>query len=189
MQQVTCDYCGAEFTVKESRIKRSKSGRLFCCREHLEKAKKLREFSDMVPEHYRKNSSFKLKQCLNCGISLEKFTGRVYCSRPCQANYRQEKALLTALITGYFVGNAATIKRLVVRNHGHKCSVCGLEEWCGQPAPLVMDHIDGNSDNWSVENLRLVCGNCDMQLPTYKSKNKGNGRHSRKQRYAEGKSY
>jgi len=40
-----------------------------------------------------------------------------------------------------------------------------------------------------LKNLRLVCGNCDMLLPTYKSKNKGNGRHNRRKRYAEGKSY
>ena len=52
-----------------------------------------------------------------------------------------------------------------------------------------MDHIDGNSDNWMDNNLRLVCGNCDMQLPTYKSKNLGNGRYKRRQRYLEGKSY
>ena len=39
-------------------------------------------------------------------------------------------------------------------------------------APLVVDHIDGDSTNHSVSNFRLVCGNCDTQLPTYKSKNK-----------------
>jgi len=53
----------------------------------------------------------------------------------------------------------------------------------------VMDHIDGNADNNSLDNFRLVCGNCDMQLPTYKNKNKGNGRAWRRKRYAEGKSY
>ena len=50
-------------------------------------------------------------------------------------------------------------------------------------------HIDGNSDNNALVNLRLVCGNCDMQLPTYKSKNRGNGRHNRRKRYSEGKSF
>jgi len=45
-----------------------------------------------------------------------------------------------------------------------------------QPVPLVLDHIDGHFENNNEENLRLVCGNCDMQLSTYKSKNIGNGR-------------
>jgi len=62
-------------------------------------------------------------------------------------------------------------------------------EGCGQPATLVMDHINGKSEDNRVVNLRLVCGNCDMQLPTYKSKNIGNGRHKRRKRYADGKSY
>jgi len=58
-----------------------------------------------------------------------------------------------------------------------------------KPIPLVLDHIDGNSENWAIENLRLVCGNCDMLLPTYKSKNRGRGRAYRRDRYASGKSF
>ncbi|WIM86214.1 hypothetical protein PT015_14985 [Candidatus Mycobacterium wuenschmannii] len=39
------------------------------------------------------------------------------------------------------------------------------------------------------ENLRLICPNCDSQLPTYKARNRGSGRHYRRQRYANGQSY
>ena len=55
--------------------------------------------------------------------------------------------------------------------------------------PLVLDHIDGHASNWRLKNLRLVCHNCDAQLPTYKGKNRGNGRHLRRERYAAGKSF
>ena len=51
------------------------------------------------------------------------------------------------------------------------------------------DHIDGDATNNRRENLRLVCPNCDSQLPTYKSRNRGKGRHFRRQRYANGQSY
>jgi hypothetical protein len=37
--------------------------------------------------------------------------------------------------------------------------------------------------NHKIENFRLVCGNCDMQLDTYKSKNKGKGRKYRRALY------
>ena len=45
----------------------------------------------------------------------------------------------------------------------------------------------GNSSNNMRDNLRLVCPNCDSQLDTYKSKNKGNGRINRRKRYLEEK--
>lgn len=46
----------------------------------------------------------------------------------------------------------------------------------GSPVPLVCDHISGESTDNRIENFRLVCYNCDRQLPTFKSKNKVNGR-------------
>jgi len=73
--------------------------------------------------------------------------------------------------------------------YGCQCSICAITHWRGEVVPLIMDHIDGNSENNQLTNLRLVCGNCDMQLPTYKGRNFGNGRHSRRQRYKDGKSY
>jgi|TARA_Y100000034_G_scaffold47095_1_gene57989 hypothetical protein len=84
---------------------------------------------------------------------------------------------------------AAIIKKYLLEINGCKCEICGGTEWQGNPMPLVLDHINGNSTDNNLSNLRLVCGNCDMQLPTYKSKNIGNGRHFRRKRYAEGKSY
>jgi 5-methylcytosine-specific restriction endonuclease McrA len=54
---------------------------------------------------------------------------------------------------------------------------------------LILDHVDGNADNWELANLRLVCPNCDAQLPTFKSRNRGNGRAYRRARYAAGRSY
>nr|WP_246355414.1 HNH endonuclease signature motif containing protein [Nocardioides ungokensis] len=71
-----------------------------------------------------------------------------------------------------------------------KCAICGQpSSWNGAPLALVLDHVDGDSENNRRENLRLVCPNCDSQLPTYKSRNKGRGRHWRRQRYADGQSY
>ena len=67
-------------------------------------------------------------------------------------------------------------KRLLLHENGNTCSICKTTTWCGKPVPLVCDHIDGNTSNSDKSNFRLVCCNCDAQLPTYKSKNKGNGR-------------
>ncbi|WP_422750041.1 HNH endonuclease [Mycobacterium sp. WMMD1722] len=59
--------------------------------------------------------------------------------------------------------------------------------WLDFPLAFVLDHIDGDPSNNRRENL--VCPNCDSQLATYKGRNRGQGRHYRRQRYADGKSF
>ena len=43
--------------------------------------------------------------------------------------------------------------------------------------PLEIDHIDGNSENNSEENLRLICPNCHSLTANYRGANRGNGRN------------
>lgn len=67
-------------------------------------------------------------------------------------------------------------KRYLLEKKGNICSICNTTEWCDKPVPLVCDHVSGDSTDNKIENFRLVCCNCDAQLPTYKSKNRGKGR-------------
>lgn len=53
----------------------------------------------------------------------------------------------------------------------HKCEMCGITEWNGQPTPIELDHIDGNRYNNTIENLRILCPNCHAQTDTYRGKN------------------
>lgn len=71
-----------------------------------------------------------------------------------------------------------------------RCAICGCSTtWQESELRLVLDHIDGDASNNRRDNLRLVCPNCDSQLPTFKARNRGNGRAWRRQRDADGKSY
>jgi ribosomal protein S27AE len=72
-----------------------------------------------------------------------------------------------------------TVKKYLIYKNGHKCMICNLSEWQGVVIPLVADHIDGNSENNELSNFRIICNNCDSISPTFKAKNKGNGRKKR----------
>lgn len=87
-------------------------------------------------------------------------------------------------------GTGHYVRQYLLAEQNHTCALCGCPTtWHGRELRLVLDHIDGDSDNNRRENLRLVCPNCDSQLPTFKSRNRGKGRAWRRQRYADGKSY
>jgi Zn finger protein HypA/HybF involved in hydrogenase expression len=53
-----------------------------------------------------------------------------------------------------------------------KCECCGIEEWNGLPAPLELDHIDGDHYNNELSNLRILCPNCHAQTDTHSGKNR-----------------
>ena len=55
----------------------------------------------------------------------------------------------------------------------YKCSICGMEPiWQNKPLVLILDHINGINTDDRLENLRQVCPNCNMQLPTTNGKKK-----------------
>ncbi len=81
-----------------------------------------------------------------------------------------------------------TIRKHFILKHGAKCMKCG---WCEvHPitglVPIHVDHIDGNSDNNSENNLQIVCPNCHSLTPTFGVLNKGKGRRLRRIKRAQG---
>lgn len=72
---VKCAYCDKMFYKNRSKIKRSKSGLFFCCREHKDKAQRIGGVSEIMPSHYREGQysyrslalNNKEAKCERCG--------------------------------------------------------------------------------------------------------------------------
>jgi len=48
------------------------------------------------------------------------------------------------------------------------CASCGQDAtWNGKPLVLVLDHINGINNDNRIENLRLLCPNCNSQTGTF----------------------
>jgi hypothetical protein len=129
------------------------------------------------------------KKCLNCYKILGERHNKKYCDITCQKNYQWKEIKLEIENGKIFPAHSRVHKRYLLETQGHICNNCNNTEWMNKPIPLELEHKDGNSENNNPINLELLCPNCHAQTSTYKNKNKGNGRHSRRLRYAEGKSY
>jgi len=50
----------------------------------------------------------------------------------------------------------------------NECYICGIKnEWNGKSLVMVLDHINGINDDNRLENLRMLCPNCNSQQDTF----------------------
>jgi len=53
------------------------------------------------------------------------------------------------------------------------CESCNVGPvWNNKPLNCELDHIDGDSSNHLLSNLRMLCPNCHSQTETFRSKNR-----------------
>lgn len=129
---------------------------------------------------FPKRTTLPRDACAKCRKPNE-LPNRKFCSSKCSGDAQHDAA-----VERWTAGKTppdAWLRKELKRSGDGSCNVCKLGEWMGQAIPLQLDHIDGNSDNSSRENLRLICPNCHAQTPTYTGRNRGNGRKTRRDRY------
>jgi hypothetical protein len=138
------------------------------------------------------NSLDKVKlsnNCLNCGVEINN-SSKIYCNPSCFQESRK-KQYHFLIESGDITLPSRQYKNYLIEKYGNKCMECG---WCSinitsNKIPIELEHIDGNSENNNLNNLKLLCPNCHSLTPTYRALNKGYGRHNRRERYHDGKSY
>lgn len=79
-------------------------------------------------------------------------------------------------------GSISIKKAILLQERGRRCETCGRKSWMGKQIPIQLDHTDGNPDNNSRENLKLLCPNCHAQTPSFGWKNRGRFPNSERKR-------
>lgn len=90
--------------------------------------------------------------------------------------YKPLRELSDILVKGKFLtlnGNRLKKRLFEAGLKKNKCEFCDQDEnWRGKRMSLILDHIDGDRDNNELENLRILCPNCNATLDTHCAKNK-----------------
>ena len=175
-----CKFCEKEFKQKG---KENFCSKVCAARFNTEKSKKV---SASIKQQNIKKYNLNPKVCKNCGKELSHRESK-YCSIKCQKDFSfKERGKEVNILKEFPLGkstlskikevNRNFVRKYLEYKYGHKCSICGNTHWLGKPILLIVDHIDGDIENYNVNNYRLICSNCDATLPTYKGRNKGKGK-------------
>ena len=131
----------------------------------------------LIEKNNRKNYCNKL--CKYCGKETDNIT---FCSMECYSNFIKSKRR-KEIDKNRYLNNYRYDKWYLEEIRGKKCEICENDKWMDKDIPLDVHHIDGDSDNNNLDNLKLICPNCHRQTKTYGGKNKENGRHTKRKRY------
>lgn len=153
-------------------------GKIFNCSDNHVR-NKAKSLGIDLPE--RKYQARKEVNCVVCGCHTK---NPKYCSSKCQGAETSNNKYSDYLEnqTDYCRAdyNLRVFKPHILREQDSRCKICGMHDnWNGKGIVFVLDHIDGNAANNMRSNLRMICPNCDSQLPTFKSKNKNSARRKR----------
>ena len=120
----------------------------------------------------RQTKTVVIHTCKSCGNQFPHSYGSYnkFCSLQCFADYKWKNESIPLILAG----KGGNYKRYIVETRGEECERCGQGPiWNNEPLTLQLDHIDGDSDNNALDNLRLLCPNCHTQTETYGNAGKG----------------
>jgi hypothetical protein len=98
----------------------------------------------------------------------------------------KKKELTECLIENSTYNNRGNIKKRLFKEglKTNKCELCGQGEmWNNKKMSLILDHINGIWNDNRLENLRIVCPNCNATLDTHCGKQKSKQKKEEYRKY------
>ncbi len=108
----------------------------------------------------------------------------MYCSNKCQKAFEHDD-MVRRWTSGELVGWSGKTRQLkpFVRRHIHStrgsaCASCGWDEKHPIDGRVLteINHIDGDAENCSIENLEVLCPNCHAKTHNFRARNKNSKR-------------
>ncbi len=143
----------------------------------------------MKQNHKNKVDDLKIIECYNSGLTLHQSASEL--SMSVVSLWRRAKKLnlkwstikrpsavkkdLLDILDGKYPSYQTYKLKIRLIAEGIKeniCEICEIKEWNGKEISMQLDHIDGDSHNHKLNNLRMICPNCHSQTETYCGKNK-----------------
>ncbi len=124
--------------------------------------------------------------CRACGKNLipRKNTYNFYCNNQCQKDHAYS-VYIENWLSGKEKGWKGQtrelsnyVRRWVRENLGEACQECAWNKKHPIDGRILteIDHIDGNAENVTPQNLRVLCPNCHSMTPTFRARNKNSRR-------------
>jgi len=130
--------------------------------------------------------------CQECGkVFKSNNIDRRFCSNKCCAEHKSKETINKWINCEYSLNSnlplPKSIRLFLYEKTHYKCEDCGFEGYnkATNNTILQIHHIDGNSGNNCIENLKVLCPNCHAMTENYMALNKGNS--ARDKRYKGGR--